>query len=356
MTLVAGLSIGGTPAFIGDLLLSWGVPTEASLPTQAAPGVFKGLDGNYAKELAQKLVIVRPYLMLAWAGSYGNACALISELDRCLPAEVHDLQGRMESLYEPMNRLARNSLELVVLIFDGKQIFPLCANTRGFEIDGRRIYLLGSGREEFYRFTQWPDETVPRFDTPDELILRATMLRFAANAMVWQYGLRYGLSESWGGGFEVAHVTDSGFTKVDDVLIRAWAIRSDDEVLNSGYSFLQHYDGPTLNLTIFGQDNRTFRIPSAVASARTGESRKTVAVEWTIDMFHDMTSGLIVSTVVWDRPGSDGQSTFNFRDGELVGWNVRKQRFEQVLERVRSMQGQRGFRLASLDRLDRQDL
>ncbi len=318
--------------------------------------MFKGVGGTYAKDLAQKLVIVRPYIMLAWAGSFSSARALIYELDRCLPTDVDDLKGRMDSLYEPMNRFAADGLELVVLIFDGQKIFPLCANTRGFEIDGRRIYLLGSGRDEFFNFTQWPDEAVPSFDTADGLVLRSTMLRFAANAMVWQYGVGYGLSESWGGGFEVAHVTSSGFTKVDNVLIRAWTIRSNGEVLNSGYSFLQHYDGSALNLTLFGQDNRTFRIPSLVPSDPVGDSRTTIAIEWTIDLFHDLNSGSIVNTVVRDRPGSNGQSTFNFDNAELVGWNIRKQRFEQVLERVRAMGEQRGFRFGPLGGLDRQDL
>lgn len=350
MTLVAGLSIGGTPAFIGDLLLSWGVPTEVSLPSQPRPGVFKGRDQAYAKELAQKLVIVRPYLLLAWAGSYTSVCALIDHLDRWLPTDVNDLKGRTEALYALMSQFAADGLELVMLIFDGEEIIPLCANTRGIELDGRRIYLLGSGREEFFKFTQWPDETVPDFDTPNGLVLRATMLRFAANAMVWQYGLGHGLSDSWGGGFEVAHVTDVGFMKVDNVLTRAWAIRSDSEVVSSGYSFLQHYEGATLHLTVFGQDNRTFRIPSVVASAPVGDARSKVAVEWTIDIFHDLTSGLITNSVVWDWPGSDGQSIFAFEGGELVGWTIRKQRFQQVLERVRAMHGQRGFHLETLDR------
>jgi hypothetical protein len=34
MTLVAGLSVGGLPAFLGDLLLSWRIPSAVGLPTQ----------------------------------------------------------------------------------------------------------------------------------------------------------------------------------------------------------------------------------------------------------------------------------------------------------------------------------
>jgi len=69
VTLVAGLSIGGRPAFVGDLLTSWRVPTSITLPTHPKPEIHPNADGFFASGLAQKLVIVRPYLMIAWAGS-----------------------------------------------------------------------------------------------------------------------------------------------------------------------------------------------------------------------------------------------------------------------------------------------
>jgi hypothetical protein len=68
MTLVAGLSVGGLPAFIGDLLVSWHIPSAVDLPTQLEKVVRPGLGTDYAASLTQKLIIVRPYLMLAWAG------------------------------------------------------------------------------------------------------------------------------------------------------------------------------------------------------------------------------------------------------------------------------------------------
>src|ERR1035438_8785951 len=96
MTLVAGLSIGGCPAFVGDLLTSWRLPTKLVLPTRPEKEIHRGLDGNFAAGLAQKLVIVRPYLMIAWAGSISVIRSLVNDLDRMLTISWDDFEERSE--------------------------------------------------------------------------------------------------------------------------------------------------------------------------------------------------------------------------------------------------------------------
>lgn len=92
MTLVAGLSVGGLPAFIGDLLISWGLPSTVDLPSQWREGVHPGLGEDHAAGLAQKLIVVRPYLMLAWAGERTDADRIIRELDSVLPEKASELR------------------------------------------------------------------------------------------------------------------------------------------------------------------------------------------------------------------------------------------------------------------------
>lgn len=58
MTVIAGVSVGGMPAFIGDLLISWRVPTAVDLLTRAEPGITPGLDDHFASSLDQKLVLI----------------------------------------------------------------------------------------------------------------------------------------------------------------------------------------------------------------------------------------------------------------------------------------------------------
>src|ERR1700681_2042841 len=100
MTLVAGLSIGGNPAFVGDLLTSWRLPSEVTIPTQPSSGVFEGVEGHFASGLAQKLTIVRPYLMLACAGSFSAVRRIIRELDAALPLTVEEVYGREDIFLE----------------------------------------------------------------------------------------------------------------------------------------------------------------------------------------------------------------------------------------------------------------
>jgi hypothetical protein len=91
MTLVAGLSVGALPAFVGDLLISWRVPSAVDLPTRPEQEVYPGLDADHAAGLAEKLIIVRSYLMLAWAGGRADVDRIVRDLDGLLPENSSEL-------------------------------------------------------------------------------------------------------------------------------------------------------------------------------------------------------------------------------------------------------------------------
>jgi hypothetical protein len=86
MTLVAGFSCGGPPAFVGDLLTSWRVPSPLKLPIKEKEVTFQTGEKTFAAGLAQKLVIVRPYLLIAWAGLVSEVFELVRKLNEDLPA------------------------------------------------------------------------------------------------------------------------------------------------------------------------------------------------------------------------------------------------------------------------------
>lgn len=194
MTLVAGLSIGGLPAFVGDLLLSWGMPKEVDLPTLRAPGVFPGMTSHYAANLAQKLIIVRPYLLIAWAGYQREAIRIIEALDIILP-KTQQLEEHSKALFEILDSCGEGT-EIVALVIAGSAIHPLCVRTRGFDIDHKRVYLLGSGAADFFSFLQECPELVPSNEQTNGMLARTTMLRFAARAMTFQVTGK-GLENSW---------------------------------------------------------------------------------------------------------------------------------------------------------------
>jgi hypothetical protein len=89
-------------------------------------------------------------------------------------------------------------------------------------------------------------------DDGDGVGSRAAMINFAGNGMMAQYASKFGLSESWGGAFEIAYATEDGFAKVDNILVRCWSLNPDGGLGNIGASFFMHYRGSALAVSTFG--------------------------------------------------------------------------------------------------------
>lgn len=245
---------GGLPAFIGDLLLSWQLKTEVDLPAAWHPGVYPGQDKDHAAGLAQKMVIVRSYLMVAWAGSHADATRIVKALDQILPQTLSEL-SEPTPVFDILNTCPEGT-ELVALLVWEKTIRPLGVRTRGFELEGKRIYLMGSGAPDFFEFLQMHPEAIPDSDSADGLVARGTMLRFAARALTLQLVLGAGLENSWGGGFEIVYPDAGGFRKLDKLLFRAWMIDETGDYHNSGRSFFVKYYGSDLHLSWFNPEER----------------------------------------------------------------------------------------------------
>jgi hypothetical protein len=319
MTLVAGLSVGGLPAFIGDLLLSRRLPAPVDLPTRSKPGLRPGLDRHFAAELAQKLVIVRPWFLIAWAGSQSNANRIIQGLDALLPERSEDL-ARVEPALELLDSCSEDG-ELVVLIIRGNAIHPIGVRTRGFELDGKRVYLMGSGKSEFFDYLQAHPEVLPGQETRGGLLARAIALRFCARAMAIQWITGAGLEESWGGGFEVVYPARNGtFRKCDKLLFRAWKIEADGEYHSSGRSFFARYHGRSLYLSCIDPEEKTYPVHSPIGEPVAPPSFERCAPTWTIDLFlHTQTASIIefARFVPDGRPIADH---VELTDGRLSAW------------------------------------
>jgi hypothetical protein len=130
------MSVGGSPAFVGDLLVSWGMPTKVVLPTRPQKEIHKGVDGSFAAGLAQKLVIVRPYLMITWAGSVSVITQLVNHLDSILPASCDEFKKDTDQLLGVLDVLP-NTVEVIAVVFDGSTF------TRSLFIQGALIWTIG---------------------------------------------------------------------------------------------------------------------------------------------------------------------------------------------------------------------
>jgi hypothetical protein len=278
--------------------------------------------------------------MLAYTGSLPAVQKIVGELHAVLPKTLHEVSGREHEFLSILDKTP-DTVEMVALYFTGDAIRPLCMHTKGFEIDGRRLYLLGSGRQAFFDYVVNTPDLIPGKDEPHGFAARAITMRFAAYAMMSQWATGEGLQDSWGGGFEVAFTEATGFKKVDNVLFRAWAISPEGELGSNGVNFLHHYEGPNLLLTRFSQfdDGRlepsTALIPSFIQPDEITPSREEVVVEWTVDILVSEQIGGVAVAVQYDRPGSLSHAKFSFRDGNLVGWRIEKSRVDTLFEQFR---------------------
>ncbi|WP_292519789.1 hypothetical protein, partial [Mesorhizobium sp.] len=161
--------------------------------------------------LAQKLIIVRPYLMLAWAGERAEVNRMIRELDSLLPPDTADLRAP-EVILEILNT-CEASTELVALLIVAEEIYPFGVRTRGFELNNKRIYLLGSGASDFFEYLQMHPDLLPDQERADGQVARAIMLRFAARAMVLQWTIGKGLQDSWGGASRSPTLKETGLER-----------------------------------------------------------------------------------------------------------------------------------------------
>jgi hypothetical protein len=310
------------------------VPSALKLPIRTTEATFPTGDKTFAAGLAQKLIIVRPYLLIAWAGSTSEIHKLVRELNEVLPREIDELRGCTDALFRPLNGLTRD-VEVVAVVIDGDWIRPYCIHTRGFELDDRRYYLLGTGSSTAYSFLTEMGRHMPIPDNSEGFAARSLLINFAANALMAHYVSEYGLSEAWGGGFEVAYASKKGFAKVNNILVRCWSVNEDGTLGSVGTSFLMHYQESALLITSFGDIERTTAVPSPLASSFNWKFRKKISAEWTVDLFYRPDNGQHYCAVQYEYPWSRSKSHFAFRDGRLSGWKMRKARVDKLVNMIK---------------------
>jgi len=328
VTLVAGFSLGGLPAFIGDLLISRRLPVPADLPTRPEEAVHPGEDGFFATSLAQKLVIVRPYFLLAWAGSRSNAERILRELDRLLPDDFDAIEDS-SPVWDALNSCAEDSEMIALIIGDGK-VQPLGIRTRGFEIDGKRVYPMGSGGPAFFDYLAAHTEVVPEGDG-DGLVARAAALRFGARAIETQWISGGGLEASWGGGFEVACPEPDGFRKINRILFRAWRIDAAGDYFNSGRSFFVHYHGGDLYLSTFNPGERTYVVASLIGARVEPPPFEIAHAAWTVDMFVLEATGSLAEFVRYHPDERPTRDFVELTNGMLTGWSMDQEYVERCV-------------------------
>jgi hypothetical protein len=298
------------------------------------PQIIPGIDRDFAAGLAQKLIIVRTYLMVAWAGSSAQIKRIIAEIDANLPPDGETLEDP-EPVFRALNS-CNDGVEIVALLIWRDKIHPFCIGTRGFPLDDKRIYLLGTGAADFFSFLQENPSLVPSFETADGLLARATLLRFAARSMKMQLAMGIGLENSWGGGFEIAYPTRRGFEKLDRLLVRAWYLPNRGEMQYSDSSFFIRYIGKDLYISRFNPDEKTYVVKSLVAEPALVLAAETITPSWTLDIFL-LETGQFIETARFHPLHSPVADFIEFSNGELLGWSWDREYVHALAEKAREM-------------------
>ncbi|MBB4493483.1 hypothetical protein GGE43_005327 [Agrobacterium tumefaciens] len=254
------------------------------------------------------------------------------------------MEENPEGLFEILDSCSGGT-EIVALVIAGTSIFPFCVRTRGFEIDDKRVYLLGSGAGDFFSFLQECPELVPSQEQADGLLARTTMLRFAARAMAFQV-IGNGLENSWGGGFEVAYPTPNGFQKIDRLMFRAWKLYPDGTYEYSGHSFFLRYIGQDLLLSRFNPEEKTYVVKSPLGETSLPVGREKIWPEWTFELFI-LPTGQLVEAARFHPPHRPVNDFVEYSNGALIGWHWDQAHVNEVARQAASFaaEGERFTRI-----------
>ena len=240
MTLVSLIVAPGSPTFlISDILVSSTLPETALIPTISRDSAYLQIgDSHFAVDVTQKIVLIRPWLCLGWAGLLHKSRNLILLLDKILPTYIDNPQQIDRILKSQINRDATDGLELLLCyIYQGNVFFYEKMTTKDFGHYGK-LYCIGKGVGDFLSVldTMSNENNIVRGDMP----VGMKALSFAATSFFAQKFNGFGLENLWGGGMDIVLAGHDRFTRPESVLIRSFQYDyATDELFRNQFFTLQ---------------------------------------------------------------------------------------------------------------------
>jgi hypothetical protein len=229
MTLIVSFESQQVPFLLGDLLLTSKTASKltASTPLVRQPSKPDGKPDtvNSVTGLCQKVMIIHPHVCLAWTGSFLHAVYLANNLRAyCLGKDRID----REDFHRAVNAFPkRDNLDFIIYSWHGVA-FGCLSNLPPFELDGlHELRIGGSGTEHFFQLiaslgsgtdTSWQEQGMHA-------------LGQASIASAQQFFEGVGLTEGWGGGFEMVYFDyrRSEFSKLGPICWLFWDCEEDQE-------------------------------------------------------------------------------------------------------------------------------
>lgn len=230
MTAIVAFFANELPIVIGDILLSGPErSTDVNIPTIGDTSlVFPAGSGYAITGIAQKVAVLSPDLVVAWAGHAVAARTVISELrQRILSRKLtqHELDRFLNE--DVPKTLAGLSLSLVGFLRDQGQTTMFRYNAYRFEVPRLgEMYCAGSGTSALAsQLEQWP--AAPEMMKGD-LLAGTSEIAFAlgltGTLMQSELATATSLMNFYGGGYEVATMMEDGFAKMNDLTFVFWRV------------------------------------------------------------------------------------------------------------------------------------
>jgi hypothetical protein len=228
MTAVARLLIKQYPLLIGDLLTSNRPAPGTEIPLPICDVVYgQTVDDTGPAGLRQKIAIVADNIVIGWAGVHKTAHGLIDELRQRCESEQFNSEMVKEYLWRQRPSVW-NDIGVVGCVLDSEvgnlQSFGCKCSTIHSPVLGE-IGLLGSGTAEFEKYLQTVTEIPVAPQDPENQCLQAAAcgLALAGNFFTMEQHHAENLTQKFGGGYEIAVLSNDKFVKVGDLLYVFWS-------------------------------------------------------------------------------------------------------------------------------------
>jgi hypothetical protein len=236
VTIIAYLNVGGVHSLIGDLLVSGKGDQAPSAPVNIPASrdvnarVSFPID-SFAVGLQQKVVVLNDGLAIAWSGSFSQAQDLFADLeplraiDRVDPIFLQTILDNIES-----ERISDLSI-IAMVAHDGQCSLITHRVDRPTNFgSAKNVVCSGSGSNTFRELIGQQGTNIGiLFPNLSKEELGASFdLNLIGSMQGEEFSSPHGIQAGWGGGFEVARLSNHRISKIDNILSLHFFVRENN--------------------------------------------------------------------------------------------------------------------------------
>ncbi|QWG24050.1 hypothetical protein KMZ93_03720 [Bradyrhizobium sediminis] len=233
MTIIAYLNVGGAHSLIGDLLISGkgdqGPTASVNLPaSRDVNSRFSFPKDSFAVGLQQKVVVLNASLAIAWSGSFLQAQGFFEDLEP-LRAITRVDPTFLQSILDNIERERIDDLSIIAMVAHDGQC-SLVTHRVDPPTDygvAENVVCSGSGSNTFRELiSQHAANLEVLFPNLSKEEQGANFdLNLVGSMQSEEFSSPSGILAGWGGGFEVARLSDGRISKIDNIFSLHFYVR-----------------------------------------------------------------------------------------------------------------------------------